>query len=254
MGRLVGKVALVTGGTKGIGAAIVRAFASEGARVGFLGRSEDLGRSLMAEMNSGGRQDAVYLKGDMSVKKDLEHCVQTIQENLGEINILVNNAGIFPPSPFLQSDESEVDKVFSVNQKGLFLISQMVAKGMASIKEGCIINIASIQGLQGFPVQAHYSATKGASIGLTRALAAELGPMGIRVNAIAPGAILTGTLVENFPQAILDIVLRQTPLGRFATAEDVAACAVFLASDDARSITSQVITIDGGYSTSRVFS
>jgi 3-oxoacyl-[acyl-carrier protein] reductase len=133
------------------------------------------------------------------------------------------------------------------------MLSQMVAKGMVSRKQGCIINMASIQGLQGLPVQSHYSATKGASIGLTRALAAELGPMGIRVNAIAPGAIMTEGIRENIPQALVDIVSKHTPLGRLATVQDIAACAVFLASDDAKSITGQVITVDGGYTATRMF-
>jgi NAD(P)-dependent dehydrogenase (short-subunit alcohol dehydrogenase family) len=247
-GRLTGKVALVTGGTRGIGAAVVRAFVSENAKVVFLGRNENLGKSIMAEL-----KDAIYFKGDMTVKKDLENCVRNVLEKFGAIDILVNNAGIFPAVPFLDIDEGGLDQILGVNQKGLFMLSQMVAKGMVSRKQGCIINMASIQGLQGLPVQSHYSATKGASIGLTRALAAELGPMGIRVNAIAPGAIMTEGIRENIPQALVDIVSKHTPLGRLATVQDIAACAVFLASDDAKSITGQVITVDGGYTATRMF-
>ena len=244
MRRLTDKVALVTGGTKGIGAAIVRAYAAEGAKVGFLGRSAALGRALVDSLKGEGSGEAVYVQGDMEVREDLERCVAKVEQTFGRIDILVNNAGIFPPSPFLETDVSGLDAVFNVNQRGLFLISQMAAKGMASRKAGCIINITSIQGLQGFTVQAHYSATKGASIGLTRALAAELGPMGIRVNAIAPGAILTDTVVESFPKEVLDLLVRQTPLGHLASAEDIASCAVFLASDEARYITGQVIPIE----------
>lgn len=253
MKRLEGKVAFITGGTKGIGAAIVETFFSEGALVAFMGRSEKLGNDLAKKFNSGNKEGVIYLKGDMMVRKDLEDCVRVALEKFGKIDVLVSNAGIFPLSPFLIANENEVDQVFGVNQKGAFLISQMVAQGMASRKEGSIIYISSIQGLVGLPVQAHYSATKGALIGLTRALAAELGAVGIRVNAVAPGAVLTETFVNSVPNELIGIVEKQTPLGRLPTTEDIASCALFLASDDAKSISGEVITVDGGWTSSKLF-
>ena len=248
MKRFDGKVVLVTGGTRGIGAAIVRSFASEGAKVSFLGRNEKLGQDIMRELNPGDRQDVVYVKGDMAVKGDLEDWARSTEDNFGKMDVLVNNAGIFPATPFLDIKEDEMDMVFAVNQRGTFLCSQIVARRMASGNGGSIINISSVQGLIGLGLQAHYSATKGAMNALTRALTAELGPIGIRVNAIAPGLTTTEAAYGNFPPEIFEGVTEQTPLKYLVTAEDVAACALFLASDDAKSISGVIIPMDGGFS------
>ena len=184
----------------------------------------------------------------MTEKEDLENLVRNTENKFCRIDVLVNNAGIFPVCPFLDIQEDEMDMVFAVNQKGLFLCTQIVAKSMVSTKGGSIINISSVQGLTGLALQAHYSATKGALLALTRALAAELGPEGIRVNAVAPGLTTTKTAYDNVPQVVFDNITGQTPLRRLVSSEDVAACVLFLASDDANSLSGVIIPVDGGYS------
>jgi 3-oxoacyl-[acyl-carrier protein] reductase len=243
--KLKDKVAIITGAGQGIGKEIALTFAKEGAKVvvtDITGKEKEVAE----EIKKMGRE-AIAVKVDVSKMEDAKKMAKETLKTFGRIDILVNNAGIYPFKLFVEMTESDWDKVINVNLKGTFNCTKAVVETMIKQKYGKIINITSIAGtVVGFLQLTHYCASKAGITGFTRALALELAPYGINVNAIAPGPIETpGTQAlgkeayENFKKAI--------PIGRWGKPEDIASLAVFLASDESSNITGQVIVSDGGY-------
>jgi len=245
--RCEGRIALVTGAQQGIGRACAVALAREGADVA-LNYLDDAGAADKAagEIRALGRRCAL-LAGDVSRAADVAALLEGAERALGSVDVLVNNAGIFPRSPFLELAESEWDSVHGVNLKGTFLCTQAFARRLvARGAPGAVINLASSAAYRSSPRGAHYVASKAGVVGLTRATALELAPHRIRVNAIAPG--LTDTAQPRYGSTETEVqeMARLVPLGRMGRPEDVADVAVFLASDAARHITGQVLHVNGG--------
>ncbi|HHV93148.1 MAG TPA: 3-oxoacyl-[acyl-carrier-protein] reductase [Firmicutes bacterium] len=239
---LANKVAIVTGGGRGIGQAIALRLAQGGAKVAIcdVQNSEETAARIKA---MGGA--ALALKVDITVESQVQQAVETVLAQWGTIDILVNNAGITRDGLLMRMSESEWDAVLDVNLKGAFLFSRAVLRPMLKQRWGRIISIASVVGLMGNPGQTNYAASKAGLIGFSKSLAREVASRGITVNCIAPGFIatdMTDALNEAQRKALLD----QVPLGEIGRPEDVAAVAAFLASDDARYITGQTINVDGG--------
>jgi glucose 1-dehydrogenase len=246
--RLTGKTALVTGSSRGIGRAIAIRFALEGADVAInYSRDETPAREVLAEVEAEGRK-GIIIKADLANVAETRAMVAETVERLGRLDILVNNAGIEKKCPFWDVTEKDYDQVLDVNLKGVFFASQAIVQHLRQTnRPGTIVNISSVHEDLPFPGFASYCASKGGIRMLTRNLAVELGSLGIRVNAIAPGAIATPinkSLLEN-PQQ-LAALLGQIPLGRLGEPEDVAGLAAFLASDDARYVTGATYFVDGG--------
>ncbi|MBI5465213.1 3-oxoacyl-ACP reductase FabG [Candidatus Gottesmanbacteria bacterium] len=252
MFNLSGKVALVTGGSRGIGQGIALALAQAGAdvAVNYISSEEEAEKVVQKIKNLGRR--AISVRADVSKKQEVDFMVGEMISQLGKIDILINNAGILSFKPFLEMDEETWDKMMAVNLKGQFLVAQAAARQMVAQKTGGkIINIASIASGQvgvGFPNIAHYCASKGGVVAMTETMALELGPHKINVNAIAPGAIETD-MTKNM---LLDEKTRQgllmrIPKGRIGKPEDVGAMAVFLASDEADYCTGATFYVDGGW-------
>jgi NAD(P)-dependent dehydrogenase (short-subunit alcohol dehydrogenase family) len=242
--RLAGKIAVVTGAGRGIGKAIALAMAKEGAAVGLADVDLAGCQKTLAEIKqSGGKGSAVSC--DLSDKGQISDLVNVTLQTYGKLDILVNNAARASFKPFLRVAEEDWSLAFDTNLKGVFLISQMAAKAMIKNGKGRIINLASISSGLGnaFPLMSHYTASKGGVIGLTKAMAVELAPYDINVNAICPGAIDTGLL----PSDMAARMVPRIPKGRLGKPEEVAGLAVFLASDEAEYITGSAIVIDGGW-------
>jgi 3-oxoacyl-[acyl-carrier protein] reductase len=245
--RLLGKVALVTGAQQGIGRAIALALAADGADVGVNYLDDRAAADAVAgEIRTRGRR-AVLVPGDVSRAEEAQQMVATVATGLGPLDVLVNNAGIFPRSPFLDLREDEWTRVLDVNLKGSFLCAQAAARAMVSgARPGAIVNLASVA-MRGTPLGVHYAASKAGVVGLTRAMALALAPHAIRVNAIAPGLTDTAQPRYGHTEAELRVLARDIPLeGRMARPEEIASVAVFLASEEARWITGQVIHVNGG--------
>ena len=243
-----GKVAIVTGGSRGIGRAIAEALAGAGAAVTVAGRNRERAEEVAGAINSAGGK-AVGVPADVSKAADVARLMQTTVERFGRLDILVNNAGI---SPFWKKaenlTESEWNEVIAVNLKGTFLCAQAAGHIMIPQNSGRIVNISSIGGRVALPNLVAYCAAKGGVEQLTRVLAVEWARHNILVNAIAPGYIetdLTDSLRKN--PKLQDSVIRQTPLGRFAKVEEVAGAVIYLASDAASYVTGQTLYIDGGW-------
>ena len=246
--RLEGKVAVVTGSSRGIGREIAMAMAIEGARTVInYSRSEEAAIDTVNEIKRLGGT-ALAVKASVTERSQVEYLIGNTVENFGQLDILVNNAGGFPIKPFAAVTDGEWDEVMSLDLKSVFLCSQIALSTMRSRRRGTIINIASVSGLVGAVSMVPYSAAKGGVIAMTKALAREVAPMGITVNAIAPGIIATDTAVNIFPKNALKIYTTyQVPMGRLGRPADVAGLSVFLASDEAGYITGQVYAVDGGF-------
>ena len=247
--RLKDKVAIITGGGAGIGKALALGLAGEGADIVILDIVEERLQKAEEDIKAVGA-NVFALKTDVSVVTEIREMVDKVIEKFGKIDILINNAGIGPVGPFLEKDEATFDRVIAVNQKGVFFCSQLVARHMVEKKYGKIIGICSSHGRVGIPMNVEYAGTKGAMIAMTRAMAAELSPMGINVNAIACG-LTTDTeqfLASGYPQEAIDQIAQMSPLRRTASIKDYIGIAVYLASDESAFVTGQTISVDGGVS------
>lgn len=249
--KLDNKTAIVTGARRGIGRTIALALAKEGANVVVSDISQEDCQKVVTEIEGLGRK-GLALKCDVTSRAEVEDMVGRTVAEFGKVDILVNNAGIISFKPFLELTDEDWDNTLNVNLKGQFLCARAVAKKMAKNKWGRIINIASISsggcGIA-FPLIAHYTASKGGVTALTDALALELTPQGINVNAICPGAIDTDMVKGVKESGQLERVLVRIPKGRLGQPEDIANLAVFLASDESDYISGAAIVIDGGWLT-----
>jgi len=245
--RLKDQVALVTGGSRGIGRGIVKAFAAEGAKVAFVYRgSQAAAENLMQEvMQAGGTIQAV--QADVTKMEDVQRCVDQVQTSWGNVNILVNNAGIIHDDLFIRLEPADWDKVLATNLGGTYNFCKAVAFSMMRQRKGRIINVSSVAAEHTNPGQTNYAASKGAINSFTRALAVELASRGVTVNAIAPGFIET-EMTEAVRNKAGDIIKKMIPMKRLGAPEDIARVAVFLASDESAYITGQVLIVDGGLS------
>lgn len=245
MGLLDGKTALVTGATRGIGRAIALRFAAEGADVAFTYRSQDEAAvALQAEMETMGIRAKAY-KSDAASFEDAHNVVADVKETFGKIDILVNNAGITKDGLMMRMDEAAWDAVIGTNLKSAFNFIHACTPIMARQRSGSIINMSSVVGVSGNAGQCNYSASKAGLIGLSKSIAKEMGPRGIRSNCIAPGFIATD-MTEALPESLRQEWEKQIPLRRGGQPEDVAKVALFLASDLSSYVTGQVINCCGG--------
>ena len=242
-GRVEGKVALVTGARGGIGRATAVALAAEGARL-VLGDIADLQETAQAVFEVGDLP-AVSVKLDVTSPSDAEAAVARAIEQFGRLDILVNNAGVGRPASLAEVTDELWDWMLDINLKGPFICSRAAAPHMGA--GSAIVNVASLAGRASSPVMAcAYSASKAGLLGLTRHLAKELGPRGIRVTAVNPGVVMTSLVADNFPPEHLARTIETIPLGRASQPEEVASVIVFLASDDARYVTGASLDANGG--------
>jgi 3-oxoacyl-[acyl-carrier protein] reductase len=241
---LAGKVAMVTGGARGIGRSIALLLAERGADVAVVDLDEAGAAAVAAEIEALGRR-AAGLRANVADEADVQRGVAAVEAALGPIDILVNNAGLTRDGFMARMSEADWDLVLDVNLKGAFLLSKAVSRGMMKQRSGSIINMASVVGRRGNAGQVNYSAAKAGLIGLTKSLARELASRNVRVNAIAPGYIQT-EMTAGLSEAVREAIVGSTPLGRMGTPGDVAQAAAFLASDAAAFITGTVLPVDGG--------
>ena len=242
--RLKDKVALITGGARGIGQAIAMTFAKEGADIVVADVNLETAQKTASEIESLGRK-ALALEMDVTSYEKVEEGINKILDKMGKVDILVNNAGITKDNLLLRMSQAEWDAVINVNLKGTFNCIKAVSRPMVKQRSGRIISIASIIGLIGNPGQANYAASKAGIIALTKTVAKELASRNINANAVAPGFIqteMTAKLSEDIKKKMLEAI----PLAKLGTPQDVANLCLFLACDESSYITGQVITIDGG--------
>jgi 3-oxoacyl-[acyl-carrier protein] reductase len=239
------RVAIVTGGAQGIGYAVVELLAQRGASILIadvsIEKAEATAKEIAGKTGQKVLAKSVNVTESASVKKMVD---DTVQE-FGKVDILVNNAGITRDNLIMRMSEEDWDAVLGINLKGAFNCAQAVIRPMMKQRYGRIINISSVSGVVGQAGQANYSSSKAGLLGLTKALAKEVGSRNITVNAVAPGFIET-RLTVNLPQEIREVSLKLTPLGRFGTPEDIASAVAFLASDQASFITGATLQVDGG--------
>ena len=245
MGKLEGKVALVTGGSQGIGAAIVKKLAAEGADVAFLyGHNTAAAEAVTASVEAMGRK-CQAISCDVGDFKAVQDTVKAILKEFGGVDILVNNAGICRDKVLLAMSEEDWDVVLDTNLKSMFNTIKACYRNFMKKKAGRIINITSVSGLMGNAAQANYTAAKGGVIAMTKTVARELATRGVTCNAVAPGVIETA-MTANMDQGARAALLATVPMNRIGQPEDIANCVAFLASDDAAYITGEIIRVDGG--------
>ena len=245
MGLLDGKTALITGAARGIGKAIALEFASEGADIAFTDLViNEAALQTIREIEAFGHRVKGYASNCANFE-ETQLVVEQIVKDFGRIDVLVNNAGITKDGLVMRMSEQQWDAVIAVNMKGAFNFLHAVVPVMARQKGGSIINMASIAGQTGNPGQVNYSASKAGLIAMAKSVAKEMGPRGVRANAIAPGFIIS-EMTNALPQAVKDEYLKMIPLKRGGTVEDIAHTALYLASDLSSYVTGQVIAVNGG--------
>jgi 3-oxoacyl-[acyl-carrier protein] reductase len=240
---LTGKVAMVTGGSRGIGHSIAGRLYQRGADVALIDIDEAGVKAAAGDF--AGKGKVVALAADVSTAGQVEAAVTDAESRLGPVDILVNNAGLTRDGMLVRMGEGDWDLVLDVNLKGSFLMTKLVSRGMMKRRSGRIINVASVVGLIGNKGQANYAASKAGLIGFTKAVAKELASRKVLINAVAPGFIDT-EMTRKLPDAARQVLMDQIPLERLGTPEDVADAVLFLASDLASYITGQVLVVDGG--------
>jgi len=248
--RLKDKVTLITGGASGIGKATAELFAREGAKVVICDVNEEAGKALVAQLGN----DATFYKVNVADRQAVQAWVDDVVARYGRVDVLVNNAGVTRDGLFVkvkdgelvkQMEEAAFDLVVDINLKGVFNCAQAVAPYMIKQGSGVILNMASVVGLYGNLGQTNYVATKAGVIGMTKVWARELGRYGVRVNAVAPGFILTD-MVQKMPEKVLEDMRAKTPLGRLGQPEDIAHVFLWLASDEASFVHGATLSVDGG--------
>jgi 3-oxoacyl-[acyl-carrier protein] reductase len=241
---LTDKIAIVTGASRGIGRSIALALAAQGAKVVASARNAEALTELIAEIKSLGG-DALAVVGDVAVEEDANNLVKQAVDVYGQVDVLINNAGITRDGLLLRMKNEDWDAVLDTNLKGAFLCTRAVAKVMSKQRAGRIINISSVVGEMGNAGQANYCASKAGLLGLTKSVARELARRNVTVNAITPGFIVTD-MTEDMTDKAKDAMTEQIPLGRLGSSEDIASAVIFLASDQSAYITGQVLGVNGG--------
>lgn len=242
--RLKDKVAIITGGARGIGKATAEKFAKEGAKVIIWDVNLESVNETVEELK-GICSEASGFKVDVTNREEISNIIKEVVEKYGKLDCIVNNAGITADNTLLRLTEAEWDRVINVNLKGVFNCGQAAAEVMAAQGFGVILNASSVVGLYGNFGQTNYAATKWGVIGMTKTWAKELGKKGVRVNAVAPGFILT-PMTEKMPEKVLEMMKDKAPIKSLGYPEDIANAYAFLASDEARFITGTVLSVDGG--------
>ena len=245
MQPLLGKVALVTGGSRGIGRAIALRLAEAGANVAICSRNLEAAQAVGDEISARGGNFLVR-QCDVADAAQVDQLIKDVTGTLGSLDVLVNNAGINRDNLLLRMKEEEWDGVMDTNLKGTFNCCKAAARPMIKARGGRIVNISSVVGISGNPGQANYAASKAGLIGFTKTLARELASRSITANVVAPGLISETGMTSDLPAQVVDQMLAQIPLGRPGTPDDVAQAVLFLTSDHGAYITGQVIQVDGG--------
>jgi 3-oxoacyl-[acyl-carrier protein] reductase len=244
MSQIINQIAVVTGAGRGIGRAIALKFAAEGADVVCVSRTQENSEKVTAEIRAlGGKAWAFAV--DVTDSAAVNAAAEKILVDCGKVDILVNNAGVTRDGLLMRMSDTDWDTVLNTNLKGAFLFTKAFFRAFAKQRAGRIINISSVTGLIGNAGQCNYAASKAGLIGFTQSVARELAGRGVTVNAIAPGFIETD-MTSELNEELKAKILKQIPLGKFGSADDIAAAALFLASSSARYITGQVLTVDGG--------
>jgi 3-oxoacyl-[acyl-carrier protein] reductase len=242
--NLANKVCVITGGANGLGKAAVEAFLKAGAIVSFWDLNDEAANAFLQDLKD--YSDMVsYLNVDVSKGDQVDAAMNSIKEKYGRLDVLVNNAGITRDATLLKMEESQFDQVLAINLKGVFNCGQAAGRIMKVQNSGVIINTSSVVALYGNFGQTNYVASKAGVIGMTKVWARELGKYGVRVNAVAPGFIMTD-MVAKMPEKIIEMMKAKSPLGRLGEPQDIADAYLFLASDSAKYITGTTLSVDGG--------
>ena len=246
MHDLTGRVALVTGGASGLGRMMAWALACYGADVAIVDRDGDRATECAGEIASGSARRAISAKADVSSEREVDEAIAAVTRSLGDVDILVNNAGHNIRKPLVDYDLSEFDSLYEVHVRGMFLFSRRIGARMQARRRGTIINIASILAQVGARGVAPYAAAKAAVMQMSRVLALEMAPYGVRVNSIAPGYIDTPLTRQHAPE-VRTRIMETTPLGRFGEVHELIGPVVFLASEASSFVTGSTLVVDGGW-------